>query len=161
MEFPSINNDDIAKAFAAKAHMDACRAEAGVKEEDVLFDWIKEAKAQMRADALEISKLKTHEARVAAREARVAKMVSQIKSFVKTIEVKEVKMEYECDCCGALTSKIHRTSQGGFHQMCSYCYKTLIGTRLEAGHLEDATVLKAVAQCFNVLEDRIKEGDKD
>lgn len=87
--FPSIHGDDITKALAAKAHMDACRAEAGVEDDDVLFEWISMAKAQMRADAMEISELKTREAWVAAREARTAKMVAQIKSFVKMLEDKE------------------------------------------------------------------------
>jgi len=87
--FPSIHDDDIAKALAAKAHMDACRAEAGVEDNDVLFEWIKQAKARMRADAMEISELKTHEAWVSAKESRVAKMVAQIKSFVRMLETKE------------------------------------------------------------------------
>jgi hypothetical protein len=85
--FPSIHDEDIAKALAAKAHMDACRAEAGVKDDDVLFEWIKQAKAQIRSDAMEISELKTHEAWVAAREARVSKMVDQIKSLARTLDV--------------------------------------------------------------------------
>ena len=40
--------DDIEVPCAAKQHMDACRAEAGVPDDDVLFAWIVESRQLLR-----------------------------------------------------------------------------------------------------------------
>ena len=62
-----------------------------------------------------------------------------------------------CGCCGAHDVEVKKPTQGTFKALCPYCYETFIGIRCECdvGDGQQRTLLRTMAQCFNVLEKRL------
>jgi len=87
--------------------------------------------------------------------------LTQVKGVVSRIGGKgnylEGKTMGSCQMCGSEVEHLNRSTDGV--KMCDYCYKSLIGRWIECKG-KNADIGRTLAQCFNVLEQRLKSKDK-
>ena len=62
-----------------------------------------------------------------------------------------------CERCDSEVEHLNQTRTGA--RMCDYCYKSYVGIWVECGN-KNAEIGKMIAQCFNVLEQKLMKKRK-